>query len=172
MNVFLSAFKSNIEIQRNFVFPSSFSFANFIKILKRSEFYTGMFNSIVITVGSLLLSTVLAAMAAYPLAKRKGKIYNFIYLLFLSAQMIPAASNMVPLYSIFKKLHLMDTRIGMILVGASSLSMGILLFTSFIKTIATELSEAAEIDGCNYMQAFFLIVLPMLKPVCITYMMV
>ena len=60
----------------------------------------------------------------------------------------------------------------MILLYASGVSMGILLFTSFIKTIPVEIEEAAEIDGCNYFQRFWYIILPLLKPVSVAYVMI
>ena len=171
-NIFISAFKTNIEIQRSNVFPEAFRLENFINVLKTDIFYSGMFNSIVITGGSLLLSLFLAALAAYPLSKNNGKVYTFIYLFFLSANMIPQVTNMVPLYGIMSDLNLIDTRVGMILLYASRLSMGILLFTSFYKTIPRDMTDAAEIDGCNYFQAFTKVVFTMIKPVSITYIMV
>lgn len=172
MNIFISAFKTNPEIMRSTLLPANWNFDNFKKVFDQRIFYTGMLNSIVITVGSLLISTVLAALAAYPMARSNKKIYTILYLFFLSANMIPAVSSMIPLYSMLRSLHLINSRLGIILVYASRLSMGILLFTSFYKTIPKELEEAAEIDGCNYLQRFFKVLFPMLKPISVSYVMV
>lgn len=172
INIFVSAFKTNKEIMRCNIFPVHLQFQNFAKVMKQDIFYSGLFNSIVITAGALALSTILAALASYPLSKNKQKKYLFIYMFFLSANMIPAVANLIPLYTIMSKLHLINTRMGMILLYASRLSMGVLLFTSFFKTIPNDMAEAAEMDGCNYIQAFFRVLFPMLKPVSITYIMI
>ncbi|MGN0979453.1 MAG: carbohydrate ABC transporter permease [Candidatus Avoscillospira sp.] len=172
LNIFISAFKTNAEINRSQIFPSGMEIKNFVKVLKNDVFYTGMTSSIIITGGSLLMSTVLSATAAYPLSRCKGKAYTAIYFFFLSAMMIPAVSTMLPQYVMLRKMSLINTRLGLILIYGSRVSMGILLFTSFIKTIPKELDEAALIDGCGYFQAFFRIVLPSLKPVVISYIMV
>lgn len=172
LNIFVSAFKTNVEINRSTVFPAGFGFENFVSVLKNDIFYTGMFNSILITGVSLVIATFICAMAAYPLARLKNKVYSFIYYFFLSSMMIPAVANMVPLYTLMKDLGLIDTRIGMILLYSSNVSMGILLFTSFMKTIPYEIEEAAEIDGCGFFQRFWFVVFPLLKPVSVTYIMV
>lgn len=171
-NIFISAFKTNQEIMRSTVFPAAVSLANFIKVLKKDVFYTGMLNSILITGCSLALSTILASLAAFPLSRGKKKIHIIIYFYFLAANMIPAVANMIPLYTMMRGLHLLNSRIGMILLYSSGLSMGILLFTSFFKTVPEDLLAAAEIDGCNYGQAFFKVILPIMKPVCVSYIMI
>jgi len=86
--------------------------------------------------------------------------------------MIPSVANMVPLFSLMRQLGLLNSRIGMILLYASNVSMGILLFTSFMKNIPIEIEKAAEIDGCNYFQTFWHITLPLMKPVWISYIMI
>ncbi len=172
LNIFLSAFKTNLEINRSTLFPSAFQFDNFVSVLKNDIFYSGMFNTIVITAGALALSVLLCVMASYPLARNREKAYSVVYYIFLSAMMIPSVANLVPIYTLMRSLNLLNTRIGMILLYASGVSMGILLFTSFIKTIPVEIEEAAEMDGCNYFQRFWYIILPLLKPVSVAYVMI
>jgi raffinose/stachyose/melibiose transport system permease protein len=86
--------------------------------------------------------------------------------------MIPNVANMVPLYAMMRTFGLLNSRIGMNLVYSGNVSMGILLFTSFIKAIPVEVEQSAEIDGCNFFQKFWHITLPMLKPVTIAYIMI
>ncbi|HJA94533.1 MAG TPA: carbohydrate ABC transporter permease [Candidatus Eisenbergiella merdipullorum] len=172
LNIFVSAFKTNTEILRSTMLPAPLYLGNFQKVFQQKYLYSGFLNSIVITVCSLFISTILSMLAAYPLSRNDGRVYKFIYFFFISAQLIPSVTNLIPLYQLLKNLHLMDTRIGMILLYGSQMVMGILLFTSFIKTIPRVMTEAAEIDGCNYLQAFFYVVFPMLKPVTVTYIMV
>lgn len=172
LNIFISAFKENKEISRSKVFPATLQFENFEKVLESDIFYSGMFNTIVITAGALTLSVIICTMAAYALARNKQKIYTLIYFVFMSAMMIPSVANMVPIFSIMRQLNLLNTRIGMILLYAGNTSMGILLFTSFMKNIPVEIEEAAEIDGCNFFQVFWNITLPMMKPVWLSYIMI
>ena len=172
LNIFISAFKNNKEISRSAILPAVLQFENFAKVLKSDIFYTGMVNTILITGGALTLSVIICTMAAYALARNKQKIYTVIYFIFMSAMMIPSVANMVPIFSIMRQLNLLNTRIGMILLYAGNTSMGILLFTSFMKNIPVEIEEAAEIDGCNFFQVFWNITLPMMKPVWLSYIMI
>ena len=172
LNIFLSAFKKNVEINRSAIFPSALLFENFTAVLKSDIFYSGMLNTIIITGGALILSVMICTMAAYPLARNRQVIYTIVYFIFLSAMMIPSVANMVPLFSLMRQLGLLNSRIGMILLYASNVSMGILLFTSFMKNIPIEIEKAAEIDGCNYFQTFWHITLPLMKPVWISYIMI
>ena len=171
-NIFISAFKTNKEVFRSTFFPAQFNLNNFKKVLSSDVFYTGMFSSILLTVGGLGISTILSAMASFPLSRSTSKICLIIYFIFLSAQMIPGASTIIPLYTMLRSMGLLNTRLGLIMVYGSHVSMGILLYTSFFKTVPRGLEEAALIDGCGYFRSFFRILLPILKPVTITYIMV
>lgn len=171
-NIFISAFKTNVEINRSNPLPGAFRLSNFQKVLSSKIFFTGMYSSLLMTVCGLAISTILAALAAYPLSRCKGKFYNFLYFFFLSAQMIPGVATLIPQYTMLRGMGLMNTRLGLILIYGSSVSMGILLYTSFFKTVPKELDEAALIDGCGYFKTFFYILFPILKPVTISYIMV
>lgn len=172
LNIFVSAFKDNKEISRSTVFPAKLQFENFLRVLQSDVFFSGMFNTVIITCGALTVSVIICTMAAYSLARNRQKLYTFIYFIFLSAMMIPSVANMVPIFSLMRKLNLLNSRIGMILLYAGNTSMGILLFTSFMKNIPAEIEEASEIDGCNFFQTFWNITLPMMKPVWLSYIMI
>jgi raffinose/stachyose/melibiose transport system permease protein len=170
LNTVLSGFKTSKEIYRAQLLPGSLNFANFGKVLVEPGVMFSFINSLVITLGSIILSFLLCALASYGLARRKEKLFSFIYGLFLAAMIIPAVAALVPLYTMMRVSGLIDKRIGLILIySAGSIPFGILLYTSFIKAIPVSLDEAAIIEGCTYPGRFFRIIFPLIKPVTVAF---
>ncbi|MCI6699551.1 MAG: carbohydrate ABC transporter permease [Lachnospiraceae bacterium] len=81
---------------------------------------------------------------------------------------VPSQVLIVQIFSVMKQFHLINTRIGLILVYASSVSFSIFMYQSFIKALPTELEESALIDGASPGQMFWKVVFPLLKPVTAT----
>lgn len=168
-NAVMCSFKSNADIYRANLLPSSPNIENFIKVLHNETFYVGLLNSIIIVAAALVIAILLTSIASYGISRRKEKRFNFIYIFFLSAMMIPVAANMTALYSLIKSLGLLDSRSGLILINVSgAIPMGIMLYTGFIKSIPRELDEAAIVDGCGYIKRFYLVIFPLLKPIIVT----
>jgi len=107
-------------------------------------------------------------MTAWVLVRNKTNVSNLLFMLFASALLIPFQCVMLPLVDLMTHLNLMN-RIGIVIMylGFGS-SMSIILFHGFIKNIPAELEEAGIIDGCNMVQNFFYIVLPLLKSIIVT----
>ncbi len=139
------------------------------------QFQQSMFNSVFITVISLFFITIFSAMGAWVLVRTRTKLSNFIFLMFVGAMVIPFQVVMFPLVSWFRfltdltNIPLLREYTGMIFayIGFGA-PLSIFLFHGFIKSIPYELEEAAEIDGCNKVQTFFYIVMPILKPIYVT----
>ena len=132
---------------------------------------TAFFNSTVITVASVAIMVVLAAMVAYVLQRRPSKWTKVADVLILSGLIIPPA--VVPTVWVLQELSLFKTLQGMILIEvAFGLSFSILLFRAFIATIPRELDEAATIDGARPLRVFFSVIFPLLKSVTITVIVV
>jgi raffinose/stachyose/melibiose transport system permease protein len=124
-------------------------------------------NSIVLTVASVTLVVVFAAMAGFVLQRRAGRIGALANLLVLSGLIIPPA--VVPTIWLLQGLGLFKTLPGLVLVElAFNLSFGVLLFRAFVAAIPRELDEAAMIDGCTGIRLFFRVIFPLLRPVTIT----
>ncbi|MEU8380472.1 carbohydrate ABC transporter permease [Streptosporangium sp. NPDC048865] len=124
-------------------------------------------NSTVLTVASVALIVVFAAMAAFVLQRRAGRIGALADLLVLSGLIIPPA--IVPTIWLLQTIGLFKTLPGLILVEvAFGLSYAVLLFRAFIAAIPRELDEAAQIDGCTGLTLFFRVIFPLLRPVTIT----
>ncbi|MEV7756955.1 carbohydrate ABC transporter permease [Microbacterium sp. NPDC089180] len=128
-------------------------------------------NSIVLTVASVTVMVVLAAMVGYILSRRQSRWNGVINFFVLAGLIVPPA--VVPTIWVLQGLGLFKTLPGLVLIEATfGLSFCILLFRAFVATIPRELDEAAVIDGAGPIRLFFRVVLPLLKPVIVTLIVV
>lgn len=178
--VLVNSAKTSAEIITNPIgLPANFLqlFDNIAEIVTSPNirYVSSFFSSVIITVLSLSLIVLTASMAAWVLVRTKSRASTLIFMLFVSAMVIPFQVLMFPLVSWFRiiweitGLRLLQTYQGMILayIGFGS-SLSIFVFHGFIKGVPLELEEAATIDGCSRSATFFRIVLPILKPVFVT----
>ncbi|MEV6850707.1 carbohydrate ABC transporter permease [Actinoplanes sp. NPDC051411] len=158
----------------NFSWPHHFQLVqNFIDVVKARDYMViiAFINSTVLTVCSVTIMVVLAAMVAFVLQRRITRWTGLINFLVLSGLIIPPA--VVPTIWVLQKLGIFQTMIGLIFVEvAFGLSFCVLLFRAFISTIPRELDEAAIIDGAGPLRLFFRVVLPLLRSVIVTVVVV
>lgn len=130
-----------------------------------------LINSAVLTVASVTLTVIFCAMAAFVMQRRPGTVSTSATMLVLAGLIIPPA--VVPTIWVLQSLGLFRTLPGMIFIEvAYHMAFGIMLFRAFIATIPRELDEAAIVDGAGTFRLFFTIVLPLLRPVIITNVVV
>ncbi|WP_049575173.1 carbohydrate ABC transporter permease [Nonomuraea sp. SBT364] len=157
-------------IDLDFAWPTSWPVVeNLMAVIEARDYVLlrAYVNSTVLTVASVALIVVFAAMAAFVLQRRPGKVAKVADLLVLSGLIIPPA--VVPTIWLLQTLGLFKTMPGLILAEvAFNLSFAMLLFKAFIAAIPRELDEAAQIDGCGGVKLFFRVVFPLLRPVTIT----
>ena len=128
-------------------------------------------NSTILTVSSVAIMVILAAMVGFVLQRRRTRWSGFVNFLVLSGLIIPPA--VVPTIWVLQGLGLFRTMPGLILVEvAYGLSFSILLFRAFIATVPRELDEAAIIDGAGPLRLFFRVIFPLLRPVAVTVIVV
>ncbi|QHW31356.1 carbohydrate ABC transporter permease [Paenibacillus rhizovicinus] len=143
--------------------------SNFSYVWDKYNFDTYFLNSIVITVGSTLLGLLLAATTAYVLARYKFRGSGALYLLYIASMMVPFILALIPLFFLMNSMHLINTKIGLILVYTSSvLAFGIFVLVGFFKSLPKELEEASIMDGASYFGTFFRVMLPLSQPGLIT----
>lgn len=154
--------------------PHVFQFKNYVEAWINMEFPRAFGNTLFITACAVFLIVIFGSMAGYALARTKTKWGNRMFLLFLAGLVVPFQMNIVSLYKIVKNLHLMNTLFAVILVDvAINTPQAVFLFKEFVEsTIPKELEEAAAIDGCSVFRRFFSIVLPLLKPVISTVVII
>lgn len=163
------AFKPKTDLSSRWVLPKEFYLDNFKYAIEKANIFMAMKNSFIITVISIILITLIGAMAAYPLARNKTKFNKFILTLVIAVMMVPPLSVLVPLLTMMSKVNGISTYWGIILVASTfQLPISIFLYTNFISTIPKSLDEAATIDGCTRLGLFYRVILPLLKPVTAT----
>ncbi|MBS3994268.1 MAG: carbohydrate ABC transporter permease [Alkaliphilus sp.] len=136
---------------------------------------SSVMSSAIITIGSLTAISLFSAMAAWMLVRTKSRTSTFLFLLFLSGLIIPFQVVMFPLVELFRIIRevtgipMLRTYHGIILayIGFGA-PLSVFMFHGFIKSIPLEIEEAATIDGCSKLQTFFCIIVPILKPIFMT----
>ena len=147
------------------------SFDNFVKAFTQMDFPSAFGNSLVITVSATILVTILATMLAYYIVRNNNQISKITFTLMVASMIIPFQAIMIPLVSIYGgTLNILNHRVTLIFMHTGfSMSMSVFMFHGFIKeNVPMALEEAAYIDGCTHGQTFFKIVMPLLKPVIST----
>lgn len=166
INVSLKAFTDTTS---RIQFPNPIYWENFRKVIAAGEIFVGMKNSLIITGLVLALEIVVGCMAAYALARNQSRMNEIVRSLIMSVMMISPLTILVGVYSMMSRIHAISTYWGMVLLLSSfGLPMVIFLYTNFIATIPIALDEAASIDGATNLQIFFRIILPQLKSVTVT----
>lgn len=173
--VFINAAKSASESATlSFALPQEWRFwQNLVEVVQARDYQLllAYFNSIVITVGAITLLVIFGAMVGYVLQRRPSPWNKVIYGFVLAGLMMPPA--VVPTIWVLQELGLFKTLHGMVLIQvAYGLGFCVLLFRAFVSTIPRDLDEAAIIDGAKPWQVFFRVILPLLKPVTVTVIVV
>lgn len=141
--------------------------SNFGIVIEKGKLIQSFFNSTIYSVGSVVLCTGLSAMSAYVLSRNRNRLNKFIYIFIVLGIAMPI--NFVTLIKVMQSVQLMNSRIGIILLyAAMQTPFTIFLIYGFIGKIPVDLDEAGIIDGCTPLQLFFKIILPLLKPVLVT----
>jgi sorbitol/mannitol transport system permease protein len=121
-------------------------------------------NSAIITLASMALCILFGVPAAYAIVFGRLRKPDSTFLWFLSTMLLPPVSVLIPVFLLFKYLHLLDSRWGMILIyTGANIPIAIWMVRSFLKDIPRELLEAADIDGASRAYGFFRIVLPLAR---------
>ncbi|MGB6181851.1 MAG: carbohydrate ABC transporter permease [Rhodococcus sp. (in: high G+C Gram-positive bacteria)] len=122
-------------------------------------------NSMIVGALSLVLTTFVALATGYALARFKFRGRIPLVIALLCSQFVPGAMLLIPLFEIFREMHLIDSLAGLIVADTVfQLPLAAMLMAGFIAQIPVELEEAAMVDGCSRLKAFRTIMLPLLKP--------
>lgn len=125
----------------------------------------GFKNSLIISVGAMAISTILSIPAAYGLARFQFKAKKPLILFFLITQMLPSTLILTSLYIMFARIHLLNSYLAPILADATlGIPFSIIILRTYFISIPRELDEAAKIDGCNHIESFIKVMLPIARP--------
>lgn len=170
--VFLNSFKTKFSIMGSpFKLPTSETFAgfeNYVSGVKSAGIAGAFGRSLFITVLSVLVLALLTSMTAWYLVRVKSAVSTTLYNTFLFSMIVPFQMVMYTMTYVVTKLKF-NNPVGIIFVYLGfGAGLSVFMLSGFVKSIPLELEEAAEIDGCNPIQKFFMIVFPILKPTAIT----
>lgn len=165
-----TAFKPQSDLSTVWWFPfSQPTIDNFVNAIESGGILRAVFNSAVVTVVATALTCLLAALASYPLARRRTFPNRAMEFLILAVMMVPPLAILVPLYTLLSSVGLLNTYTGLILpLTCLELPRAVFLYTQFLRSIPISLEEAATVDGANRLQTLRVIVFPLLKPVTVT----
>lgn len=171
LTVFFAAFKTGDEYSTTSVLslPQSFlNFENFKTVFRDGNMLNGFKNTVIILVFSLGGAVLSGSMAAYIFSRFKTKFSKFVNGMFLVAVMIPGIATQIATFQIISALGLFNTRLAPIILYFGTDIMTIYIFLQFLENISVSLDESAIIEGANYFQIFFKIILPLLSPAVVT----
>ncbi len=164
--VFMTALKSPEQIfNMNQIIPTYITFDNFKQVLFHSNFAKYFLNSAVISIVVTMVSMLFAVMAAYGFCRYHIAGAEKMKMGILFTKMFPGVLLSIPYYVIMKKMGLVDTHTGLIILNCSFvLPFAVWNMCTFFVQIPWEIEEAALVDGCNRFQAFVKTIFPMAKP--------
>lgn len=153
--------------------PEIFHFENYLEVIQNNNYQLilAFKNSILITLGTVIVLILTGSMAGYVLQRRKDRITGFLSKLVLLGLMIPTA--ILPTVWVLQKIGIYKTMFSMIMLEAAlNISFTIMLYQNFMETIPVELEEAGFIDGASTVKMFRRIIFPLLKPVSATVIII
>lgn len=170
--ILMNSFKGRFYISdAPFALPNSETFSgieNYINGVTKTGFISAFGWSLFITVFSVAIIVLFTAMTAWFIIRVKNTATKVIYYLFVFSMIVPFQMVMFTMSKIANIMYL-DNPVGLIFIYLGfGAGLSVFMFSGFVKGIPLEIEEAATIDGCNPIQTFFLIVLPVLKPTAIT----
>ena len=163
--------ETSISTGTAFQVPNSESFAgleNYINALTSKGFLSAFWYSLVITISSVVLILICCSMCAWFITRVKAWYSKALYYLFVFSMVVPFQMLMFTLSSTADRLHLSSPYTICIIYLGFGAGLAVFMFCGFMKSIPLEIEEAAMIDGCNPLQTFFRVVLPILKPTLIS----
>ena len=170
--VVMNSFKGKLYISDNpFALPTAETFSrltNYINGIQKTNFFGAFGWSVFITVFSVAAILLFTSMTAYYIIRVKGRVTSILYYMFVFSMIVPFQMVMFSMSKLANLTHL-NNPVGIVFLylgfGAGQ---SLFMFSGFIKSIPLEIEEAAMIDGCNPLQTFFGVVMPILKPTAIT----
>ena len=164
-----NSIKTSAEYLKNppVIVPSKVTIENYIQIFAKSDAGRALYNTVMVSVCTNVLCVAIGSLAAYAIAKGSihKKVRSGFSMWFMIQKMYPAVCVAIPIYLVMRKIGLIDTVPGLVIVNTSfNLPMTIWLMIGFFQDLPDEIEQSGKIDGCNMFQRFFYLALPITKP--------
>lgn len=162
--------KGYLEAGKNFfALPSKLNLENYIELFTNSNYWIFLKNSFKITVITIILILIFVPSVSYSIARNfNRKYYKTIYFYIMMGLFVPSQVVLLPVTKMMSKLNMLNHAGLIILYVAFSLTQGVFLFVNYIRGLPYEIEESAQIDGCSVFQTYVKIVLPLVKPMIST----
>jgi len=145
--------------------PKEPTLSAFREIFIIRPFGNYIMNGFIVSIGATVLSISVASFAAYAFARYRFKGSQIGMMILLASQMVPYVMVAIPLYVMFSKIGLLNTRLGLILADtAIAVPFSVFMLRSYFATLPEQLEEAAMIDGCTRIGAFYRVIIPLSVP--------
>lgn len=159
-----TSFKPKMHIYLAGLLPKTWDFSSYVQIWTEIPLVRGFLNTILYSVPPVVIGSLVSVAAAFAFAKIKFKGRNMIFLILLSAIMVPFPSIMIPQFVMFSEMHLLQGPWPLILPKLTGNVFMIFFLRQYLSYIPDSVIEAAKIDGCNYFQIFRRIILHLVTP--------
>jgi len=162
----MSGFKTQAEIfTQPFALPNFGNLTNYIAIWENTNFVRYLLNSVFVTGSSMVLILVLGTMAAYAIARYEFVGSAIVLLFFLAGLTLPLKLAIIPLFILMRDLGILNNQLSLIAVYvAMGLPSTVFIMTSFIRTLPSELEDAARMDGASELRIMWSVMLPLARP--------
>ena len=169
--LFNFSLKDNAQIYNlsAFALPEKMIWQNYVNVFESLNMGQYLMNSVLVTAATLLITVLFSSMASYAATRMSWIHGDKIIIYFVLGIMIPMHAALLPIFILFKNLGLLNNLWALVIVySAFSIPQAVFIFSGFMRGLPKELEEAATIDGCNIFQTFFMIIMPLLKPIIAT----
>ncbi|MBD3756740.1 MULTISPECIES: carbohydrate ABC transporter permease [Microbacterium] len=155
----------NANATTSMAVPETWTVDNYTKVMTSELTWQPLLNSILISLGTALITVIVGILAAYPLSRYRLRFQRSFMYAILFGTGLPITAMMVPVYTLFVSMKLLDSVWGVILfMAATSLPMAIWMLKNFMDSVPISLEEAAWVDGATSMTALARVVLPLMRP--------
>jgi ABC-type glycerol-3-phosphate transport system permease component len=170
----VTAFKTRPDwLHNQFGLPSPFTFQNITDALIKGQIPLWFGNSVIVTIASLIVTTSVSALAAYAIARFRFPGRTFYFNMMIALMVIPPAVLILPLFVLMVNINLINKLPSVIIIYSGLLiPFSVYLLVSFFRSLPSELFDAASIDGCNNLDIFWRISLPLSTPALVTLIVV
>lgn len=168
--ILFSSFKTAAQMVKGdyFSIPNPFTFVNYQDVIKKGNLIVAVKNSVTLVILTVIINSFIGSMVAYSLSRLDFKLKKFYFMAFTGAMLLPGFITEVTRFSIISKLGVYDTLLAPLILYISTDMIQIYIYKQFIDQIPKALDESAMLDGCNYFQIYFRIILPLITPATAT----
>jgi raffinose/stachyose/melibiose transport system permease protein len=170
----ISSFKTEHDFSTNPLgLPTHWNLSNYANAWKVAHLGTYFWNSVIVTVGAIVLTVFLGALTSFFLSRFEFRLRGWLYGLFIVGMTIPIHATLVPIFIIMKRVGLLNSHMALVLpYTAFHLSLTIFILVGFMKEFPKDIEESAVMDGGGIFRIFFSIILPMTRPALATVIII